>query len=233
MAKISEILTVLKHLFSLWFAAPRLIKGFLVLWCCTTVAIVSWIIVTFKHQPLIQLWSAAPSYGKPVLTLWVISTIFVGAWMVVWLGRQQTQTITVRAQRVVDDFSEYLDQQILLHKHGMEQIAQEIIAQRPASLTGWSGDFYFRQIVASKQRQREIRKRWKVACRKIQDLFMQAGAREEKDRLIGPQLKSFEAQTEQRQEQIREACREFCLRGDRSYNFDEAWSSVQDLAETI
>ncbi len=231
MAKIGEILTVLKHLFPLWAAAPRPIKWLLALWGFTTMLLVGWIVVTFKLQPLIQLWLAAPSYLKPLLVLWVVIACPVASWWLVWLSKQQTRPITVRAQRVLDDFSEYLDKQVPLHKREMEQIAQEIIAATPASITGWSGNFYARQIAAAKRRQREIRNRWKATCREIQDSFMQVGAREENDPLIGPRLKRFADQVQQGQDGIREVCREFCLRGDQSYNFEGAWSSVQDLAE--
>lgn len=231
MVKFGEILTFLKHLFPLWAAAPRAIKWLLALWGFTTMLLVGWIVVTFKLQPLIQLWLAAPSYLKPLLVLWVAIACPVAGWWLVWLSKQQTRPIIVRAQRILDDFSEYLGQQVPLHKREMEQIAQEIIAATPASITGWSGNFYARQIAAAKKRQREIRNRWKATCREIQDSFMQAGAREESDPLIGPQLKRFADQVQQRQDEIREVCREFCLRGDQSYNFEGAWSSVQDLAE--
>lgn len=231
MARTAEIFTLLKQLFPLWIAAPRPIKWLLALWGSTTAVLVGWIIMTFKLQPLMELWSAAPNYLKPFLVLWVVIAVPVGCWWLTWLSKQQTRPITVRAQRVLDDFSECLDKQVPLHKREMEQIAQEIIAATPASITGWSGDFYARQIAAAKRRQREIRNRWKATCREIQDSFMQVGAREENDPLIGPRLKRFADQVQQGQDEIREVCREFCLRGDQSYNFEGAWSSVQDLAE--
>ena len=231
MAKIGEIFTVVKHVFPLWVAAPRPIKWLLALWGFTTVLLVGWIVVTFKLQPLIQLWSTAPNYLKPFLVLWVVVACPVTGWWFVWLSRQQTRPITVKAQRVLDDFSEYLIQQVPLHKREMEQIAQEIIAATPASITGWSGNFYARQIAAAKKRQREIRNRWKAACREIQDSFMQLGAREENDSLIGPRLKRLADQVQQGQDEIRAVCREFCLRGDQTYKFEDAWSSIQDLVE--
>jgi len=231
MAKIGEVLAILKHLFPLWAAAPRPIRWLLALWGLTTTLLFGWVVVTFKLQPLIQLWSVAPNYLKPFLVLWIVIAIPVTAWWFVWSSKQQTRPITVRAQRVLDDFSEYLDKQVPLHKREMEQIAQEIIAATPASITGWSGNFYARQIAAAKRRQREIRNRWKATCREIQDSFMQAGAREENDPRIGPRLRTLADQVQRGQDEIREVCREFCLRGDQTYNFEQAWSSVQDLAE--
>jgi hypothetical protein len=133
MAKIGEVLAILKHLFPLWAAAPRPIRWLLALWGLTTALLFGWVVVTFKLQPLIQLWSVAPSYLKPFLVLWIVIAIPVTAWWFVWSSKQQTRPITVRAQRVLDDFSEYLDKQVLLHKREMEQIAQEIIAATPAS----------------------------------------------------------------------------------------------------
>ncbi len=228
---ISQVWTIGKSLPKLLSATPRHIKWMLVPWSLTTLAILGWTSIKFGLQPLIQFWSAAPVLLRPFLVLWVILSFSIVVQWFFWSVRQQIQPIRIRAQRVLDDFSEYLSQQVVLHEREMEQIAQEIIARMPSSL-GWSGEFYLKQIAAAKNRQREIRRRWKAASRQIQDLFMQVGVRGEDDHLIAPQLRTLTEQTAQEGERIREVCREFCLRGNRTYSFDEAWLSVPGIRGT-
>lgn len=225
MAGAGEILAFLNQMFPMWVAAPRPIRWLLAIWGCTSVAIVGWIIVTFKLQPFMELWSAAPRYLKLILMLWVIVTVPIGGWWLVWLSRRQTRTFRIRARRILDDFTQFLNQQIPGHEKNIEAVTIRISAHFPASV-GPQGAENRAQIEAACERRREIRNRWQTAQRGIEDLAIEAGLDGVADRAIRKQISEIGKRVAHTLELVRETTRNRCFKTAPAGAFDQAWAVV-------
>lgn len=225
MAGAGEILAFLNQMFPIWVAAPRPIKWLLVIWSCATLAIVTWIIATFKLQPFVELWSAAPNYLKLLLILWVMVAIPIGGWWVVRLSRRQTRTFRIKAQRILDDFMQFLNQQIPEHERNIEAVTIRISAHFPANV-GPQGAENRAQIEAACERRREIRNRWQAAQRGIEDLAIEAGLDGVADRAIRKQIDDIGKRVAHTLELVRETTRNRSFKSTPAEAFAQAWVSV-------
>lgn len=225
MAGAGAVLALLKQTFPVWAAAPRPIRVLLMICGCTSLVILTWIIVTFRLQPLLLLWSAAPGYLKLILILWAIVTIPIVTWWFVRLSRQQTRIIRIRAQRILDDFVQFLNQQISQHERKIEEITANFRVYFPATV-GPQGPEYKAQAEAAYERQQQVQNRWLAAQRGIEDLAMEAGLGRVSDTVITKQLDDIQRQVAHTLELVRETTRNRCFRTTHAGAFDEVWKTV-------
>lgn len=218
------MLAFFNQMFPMWVAAPRSIRWLLAIWSCMTLAIVGWITVTFKLQPFMELWAAAPTYLKLILLLWVMVTIPIGGWRLAWLSRRQARTFRIKAQRIVDDFMQFLNQQISEHEKNIEAITRRISAHFPASV-GPQGAENRAQLEAVCERRREIRNRWQAAQRGIEDLAIETGL-DGIAPVIKKQMDEIGRQTAHTLELVRETTRNRCFKTTPAEAFNQAWAVV-------
>ena len=220
-----DVVAFLNQIFPVWIAAPRPIRWLLIIWGFTTIFIVIWVILTFKLKPLLLLWSVAPTYLKLILMLWLMVTVSVGGWWLAWRGRQQRRIIGIKSQRILDDFRQFLNQQLPQHKESMEAITTKISSHFPTSV-GPQGAEIKAQIKAACDRRQEIRNHWQSAQRGIKDLTMEVGLSRVTDPAIIKQIDDIGKDVERVTKLVQETIRDRYFKDESTTRFDEAWATV-------
>lgn len=146
----------------------------------------------------------------------------IGGW---WRRRQQRRNIGIKAQRALDDFSQFLKQQFPQHKEKMEAITTEISSHFPASV-GPQGAEIKAQIKAACDRRQEVRNRWKAVQRDIEDLAIEAGLRRVTDPAITKQLDDIGKDVERVLKLVQETIRDRYFKSELAGRFDETWATV-------
>lgn len=146
-------------------------------------------------------------------------------WRFVWRGRQQRQIIRIKAQRFLDDFGQFLDQQLPQHREKMEAITIEISSHFPATV-GPQGAEIKAQLKAASERQRDILNHWQATQRHIEDLAIDAGLLRVTDSVVVKQLDDMRNRVEHVMEAVREMVRDSYFKTGSIGQFDEAWASV-------
>jgi len=129
-----------------------------------------------------------------------------------------------KAQSILDDFRLFLDQQLPQCEKEITAIKVKMSAQFPATIVGPQGSENRMQLEAAHERQRAIQDHWKVAQRKIENLFMEAGLEGVADSVITGQLKDVRKQVESVLELVRTKTRNRCFNFAGASAFDAAWA---------
>jgi len=115
-------------------------------------------------------------------------------------------TASNKAQRVLSDFTQFLNQQLPQHEKDSEAITVKISARFPANV-GPQGAEYRMQVEAVRERVQKIQDHWKEARRHIEDFFLEAGLSGVPDQVITRQIEHIQQRTESTIELVRQATR--------------------------
>lgn len=218
----------LKELFSFWQSASWVWRVVLLAWVAVLLRVFVWVVLEFRLQlteRAQRLWLTAPASVKWCMALLILLSIPIFMKMLQMPRAQRRRTASVKAQRILDNFTQFLDQQLPQHEKEIKAITAKISARFPPTV-GPQGPEYRMQVEAAYERGRKIRGHLKEARRQIEDFYLEAGLPGVSDAVITGRIEDVQRRAESTLELVRQTTRERCFRGAPPGAFEEVWSTV-------
>lgn len=196
----------------------------MLIWASVLLVTGVWAVWRFKFQPFERLWSVAPTPVRGCIAILFVLGIPIYIKMFAMPYARLRRNSRTKAQYILDDFRQFLGQQLPQHEKEITAIKVKISAQFPATIVGPQGSENRMQLEAAHERQRAIRDRWKAAQREIENLFMEVGLEGVADSVITGQLNDVRKQVEGVLELVRTKTQDQCFNFAGASDFDAAWA---------